>query len=207
MRTLMKEHSGEYQKFLKSLAIGYNEWHEGIGFDLDAISELKGDERGEAEALLLDRMKSGGGWREIEALAQLDTTQARSAIHGALRSSNMETRLRAAEQLVEMGENISLEEYIIQALRHGDLYEGASRAIDLAVEHPTPAIRKALLELTLTGEREVRVHAAALVLYLAGQAEEPFDWNHRPFFLRFGEDDVAERKSAYDELRRRIGEA
>jgi hypothetical protein len=206
MRT-MKEHSADYQQFLKSLAIGYNEWHEGIGFDLDAIAALKGEERGEAEEMLLDRMKSGGGWREIEALATLDTESARLAIRGALRSSNMETRLRAAEQLVEMGEDVSLEQYIIQALRHGDLYEGASRAIDLAEENPTPAIRKALLELTLTGEREIRIHAAALSLYLAGKAEEPFDWNHRPFFLRFGEDDVNERQNAYAELCQRIAAA
>ena len=49
------------------------------------------------------------------------------------------------------------------------------------------------------------MHAAALLLYLAGKARERFDWAQRPFFLQFGEEAPAVRERAYAELCRRLG--
>ena len=62
------------------------------------------------------------------------------------------------------------------------------------------------MDQALNGTEVMRVHAAALSLFLAGKAKEPFDWDERPFFLRFGSEDRAERLVAYRELQQRVGE-
>jgi hypothetical protein len=49
------------------------------------------------------------------------------------------------------------------------------------------------------------VHFAALLLYLHGLASEPFDWEQRPFFLRFNSDDACDRRAAFVELCQKIG--
>ena len=82
---------------------------------------------------------------------------------------------------------------------------GWSQAIDLAEECPTPAVKQALLDCSRKGNSTARVNAAAMLLYLCGQSEEPFDWEQRPFFLRFGSDDDAEVQAAWSELRQRTG--
>ncbi len=41
---------------------------------------------------------------------------------------------------------------------------------------------------------------------MAGLADEPFDWNHRPFFLRFADDSPpADAKAAFKELCKKLG--
>jgi hypothetical protein len=58
----------------------------------------------------------------------------------------------------------------------------------------------ALLRGAVHREGEVAVHFAALLFYLHGKSKEPFDWEHRPFFLRFHTDNPEERKAVFQEL-------
>ena len=76
-------------------------------------------------------------------------------------------------------------------------------ALELAEQCPTPRVKRALLDRARTADSVTRVNAAALLMYLCGQAPEPFDWNLRPFFLRFGEEDPNELRAAWTELRER----
>jgi len=46
----------------------------------------------------------------------------------------------------------------------------------------------------------VAVHFAAMLFYLFGKAKEPFDWEKRPFFLRFNTEDRKERVKVFREL-------
>ena len=78
-------------------------------------------------------------------------------------------------------------------------------AIDLARSHPTPRVKRALLDCARLTDPTTRVNAAAMLMYLCGKAEEPFDWNQRPFFLRFGTADNQELRVAWTELRERTG--
>jgi hypothetical protein len=39
-----KPPSPTLDKFLQSMKIGYVEWHDGIGYDLEALGELRGEE-------------------------------------------------------------------------------------------------------------------------------------------------------------------
>ncbi|SRR5258708_26159100 len=198
--------SPAYQRFLNSLNIGLEEWREGIGYDTKALAEITPEERTAAVDLLRQRLRDRGDWRDVEALAAIGTPEAREAILVAQHHSDFKVRLRAAELLQEAGEDTRIEEQIISALRGADLQSGLSQAIDLAEQHPTSRVQQTLRHVALNGRTpEARVNCAGMALYLGGQADEAFDWNHRPFFLRFGEEDRAVRLEAYRELCQLIG--
>ena len=143
-----------YERFRRSMDIGFEEWHDGIGYDLDALAEATPEDRTAIETLLVPR--AGNDWRDVEALAALGTP-------------------------------------------------GANRALADAFATAGPEIRVAILRGTLDEHRSVPVHYAAMLLYLHGQAAEPFDWEVRPFVLRFAGSGPDERRAAYRELCQRIG--
>jgi hypothetical protein len=199
------ERSPAYQKFIDSMKLTGAELRDGTGYDMEALASVTEKERTQLAALLAERLETWPDWREIEALKVLGTLRARRAIRAVLRSGNLELRMRAAEALLELGETADLEGAIVQALRKTTLLNGLSLAIDLAEQHPSPRIEQVLLERALHGNEDQRIHCAALALYLGGKADEPFDWNHRPFFLQFIEDDRRTQVQAYRELCRRLG--
>jgi hypothetical protein len=197
--------SSAYDAFVKSMEIDYDKWHDGVGCDLDALSKLGPEERNAATSLLIQRLETGGDWRELEALARIDTPLARRAVRRAFLSGPLQTRLYALRELLAAGEKIDPDPLIAEAFAEGDLYGGLSIAIDLAAEYRRVNLIPMLLARTLEGTAEARIHAAALAWFLAGQSDEPFDMSERPLFLRFGEEDESVRRAAYAELTRRIG--
>jgi hypothetical protein len=200
--------SEPYDRFMASTNIGYEQWHDGIGYDLDALGKVTTEEREVLAATLIARFKQGEAhWRDVEALAALNLPEARAALKQALPRAKPETKLHIARELAAMGEAVEIDKIIADILRRGAYGEGLSMALDMAAEHATPYLREVLLDLARDGAQDVRVHAAALTLYLAGKAKSSFDWKHRPFFLQFGEEDPAVRERAYTELCRRIGRA
>ena len=194
------------RKFLDSTNIGYEQWHDGIGYDLDAMVRATANERRYIADMLLQRVRSrDAGWRDIEALEALKLPEARPVLEKALETAKPETRLHIARMLAAQGVEVKIDHIIADILRRGSYQDGLSLAIDLVPEYATPFLRNVLLDCARIGYPDVRVHAAALCLYLAGKADEPFDWKHRPFFLEFGEEDPKILRRAFDELCRRIG--
>jgi hypothetical protein len=198
----MAEESSAYDRFMQSMQIGHDQWHDGTGYDLEALQELEGEELARVEALLIRRKDED--WRDAEALAALNSTKAAEALKSSISSPNVQVKLRAAEQYAEEGDMTTMEEALIQSLRTSKLYEGLTQALDLAEEHPTERVKQTLFWCALHGNDDVRVHAAALLFYLYGIAESNFDWEFRPFFLRFGTEDMEERRAAFLELCQRV---
>jgi len=187
------------------MTIDVEKWRDGVGFDVEALKQVTIEERDSLVKTLEERLRASGDWREIEALAAIGTTQAIDVIRQASKSGSSETRLHAAKQIAEIDGSENLDAAIVEALRNTRLFGGLSRALDLAEQHPSPRIQETLLDLALNGTEEQRVNCAALALYLGGKADEAFDWNHRPFFLRFGDNDRNVQIEAYKELCSRLG--
>ena len=190
------------QRFLGSMHLNYDQWHDGDGFDLDALAELEGAERAQALEILDDRLaSSGAGWREVDAVAALDDPEARTRLEQLARHRSAEVRLRAVTHLKQRGRPDIAEQEIVRLLGAAELEVGIDALMTLAEDHPTPAVREALLSCAVDGAPDLRVHAAALALYLAGGADSAFDWNRRPLFLRFAEEDRQVRVKALDDLK------
>ena len=194
-----------YQAFLDSMNIGFDQWHDGTGYDLDALAQLAGPEQASIEQLLIGKLANNGDWRDLEALASLGTPSAQQAIQEARRHQQPGLRSYALQVSLENldpatlaeADRLALEQEVIQALKAGN-YE-------LAEYLPSQPIKKALLDALPGLDPVTRVNAAAFLMYLCGLTTEPFDWSLRPFFLRFGEEEPAEVQQAWEELRVRTG--
>jgi hypothetical protein len=204
-RSTVSSNSGgdALQRFLASMVMDFDMWHDGTGYDLDLLDKLSPDERPAAERALIEHTPRD--WRDIEALARLATPAARNAIEESLHSKDGHVRREARRHAGGAEDPAERERHLIRSLEDDQLFGSLGQAIDEAAEFHPPAVVDALLRGALGRDGEAAVHFAALLLFIHGKAAEPFDWNHRPFFLRFATTDRAEREAAFCELCQMIG--
>ena len=190
------------QRFLASMTIDYEKWHDGEGYDLDALDELTEAQLREIESTLIAHRPRD--WRDIEALAAIDSPRAQKEVEAALKSSDAKVRAEAMQHAADKADPKDREKRLIASLKKDNLYGGLSEAIDEVEEFHPPGVIDVLFHGALHRDGEAAVHFAALLMFLHGKAKEPFDWDHRPFFLRFHTDDRAERKAVFRELCEKI---
>jgi hypothetical protein len=191
------------KKFISSMEMNYEMWHDGLSYDLDALKAVPQAELAAIETILIDHQPRD--WRDIEALAQIDSPRARAEVEAALKSSDPSVRQTAMQYAGEKVDPKEREEVLIKSLRSDSLYGGLSEAIDEAEEFHPPAVIDALFRGALNRDGEAAVHFAALLFYLHGKSKEAFDWDHRPFFLRFNTSEREERKAVFIELCQIVG--
>lgn len=114
--------------------------------------------------------------------------------------AEIEAVLRHAPKVLSEDERGAV---LAQALAGAGFYGGLTQALDQAAQYHPPAVVEALWRGLSQRPGEVAVHFAALLSYLHGLAEQPFDWAQRPFFLEFHTEDLAARAAMVLELRRR----
>ena len=182
----------------------YAKWHDGVGYDLDVLRKLSTDEKEKVEDVLIAHGIKD--WRDIDALAEIGSERALSAIKNALQSGTYEVRIRVIERLSEKGiiSEREIETLLVETIPLVSILNGQTFTLRLAEKYPTPAVKRVLLWCALHGNDDIRVHAAALIYFLCGIATSSFDWNYRPFYLRFGDKNLLNRKLAYDELCHKI---
>ena len=192
------------RRFEASMVMDYEKWHDGIGYDLDAIAQATSDERAAIERLLLAR--NAADWRDVEALAALGTPRAEKALLDALSSPNAEVRLAVTRHAPHLVPDAKRTKSLVKAIRKAELGEGLTQAIDEAAEYHPPEVVDALFEGALKREAVAAVHFAALLFYVHGKAAEPFDDAKRPFFLKVSSPgDHPNRPGAFRELCAELG--
>ncbi|MEO7412595.1 MAG: hypothetical protein ABIZ81_04500 [Opitutaceae bacterium] len=190
-------------RFKASMEIDYEKWHDGIGYDLDLIKQANPEELKAIEDLLIERRNSD--WRDVEALAALNSPRANDALKAAFKSGDTQVRMAVHSHAPELMTESERTASLVNALRGADNYSGLTQAL-LEVEtfHP-PEIMTALLRGLMDRDGGTACHFAAMLYFLHGKSASAFDWNHRPFFLRFNTPDLAEREKAVRELCETIG--
>jgi hypothetical protein len=189
-----------FDRFVRSMAVDFEKWHGGTGYDLAALAEAGSGDRARIESLLLAR--GCRDWRDAEALAALNTPGARRALVEAFQRGNAELRaavLRSVPDLASLEERIAA---LVSAIESAEVFGGLTQAL-LEVEafHP-PEIVDALFRGVLQRDGAVAGEFAAMLLYLHGQAESAYDMALRPFLLRFQEE---ERVQLFRELCAKVG--
>ncbi len=172
------------ERFLKSMNIGFIEWHDGIGYDLDALTEMPPAELNYVEKIILPRKDRD--WRDVETLAALNTPASIQALKECLDSPNNDARLFAVRLLKEMNIEDKIEEVILDILPKTKIGDGLTYALSLAEKYPTEAIRRKVLWCALNGHNDIRIHCAAMALYLYGVSTITFD-NRYPLIFEFRE--------------------
>lgn len=197
------ESESRVDRFRRSMIVDYEKWHDGVGYDLEILKTATPEERAEIENALISRGVSD--WRDVEALAALDSPRARAALGAASKSSDHRLRIAVADHapdLVSAGERSAS---LLKALESAEIYGGLTQAL-LQVEsfHP-PDVVEALFRGLLARSGEVAVLFAAMLMFVHGKAASAFDWEQRPFFLKFNTDDRAERAGVFRDLCVRVG--
>ena len=167
------------EKFLKSMQIGFIEWHDGIGYDLDALKELDAQELKQVESLLISR--KDGDWRDVEALAALKTPRAIEALKDCLQSRNLDARLFAVRYLKEMGVVDRVEEIVVDTWPATKIGKGMTFALSLAKEYPTERVKRKLLWCALHGNDDIRIHCAAMALSAVRRDQPSLSSRMRPW--------------------------
>ena len=188
-------------QFAASMVIDYEKWHDGVGYDLSQIPLMSPEQRKDLEAELILKLRDQGDWRDVEALLEMDTPTAKAAAESAT-SHHIDEVHNYAERRIAV-DPAKREAQVIAAIERAAAMSGIGHAVELAEECSTPDVRQAVLGMARTGnDSTTRVHMAALLYFLCGKSKESFDWDHRPYFLRFGEsDNTADFRAAWNELR------
>ena len=179
----------------------YEKWHDGTGYDLTALDETTQEDRQEIVGIL--RTKIDEPWRTFEALDRINTPDSLSEIERALKHPNLEVRIAAAR--FSRGRENEKERILVEALEKSEFYGGLTQAlVQVETFHP-PAIVDALLRGLLKRGDSGAVSFAGMLLYVHGKADSSFDWERRPLFLRFGAQNIEDRRKAFVELCEIIG--
>ncbi|OYY93661.1 MAG: hypothetical protein B7Y41_10435 [Hydrogenophilales bacterium 28-61-23] len=190
------------RRFKQSMEIDYGKWHDGIGYDLEALRVMAGDQRETAQVMLLAH--GIGDWRDVEALALLDSPAARSALRVALESADAQIRLAVARHAPDLVPPEVRTASLVTALETVTAFDGLTQAMDEAASFHPPEVMDALWRGVRDREGDVAVHFAGLLTYLHGKADSVFDYAQRPFFLTFNTRDKQARAAAVALLRDRL---
>lgn len=191
------------ERFRRSMSIDYRMWRDGIGYDLDAIDQASPDELEAIEGMVIDHAPRG--WRDIEALAELDTPRARGAMAEAADSGSLEARLAVLSHAPRLVPDEQRTAILVEALRASKLFEGLSQALDLVEAYHPPEVVDELFRGVLEREGEVAPLFAGMLIFVHGKSEDAFDMGRRPFLLRFNTGSRQERERAFAELCAMLG--
>jgi hypothetical protein len=200
----MTDQTPAIDRFRNSLFIDYEKWHDGVGYDLDALRELSPAERATAES----RLDATHDWRDVEALAVLATLGSPSAeqsLKHALRSGSHEIRLAVMKHAPHLVDDDTRSTSLVNALDIATPFDAFSETLEQVERFHPPAVVDALWRGLTTRQGDVAVHYAAMLAFIYGKADPAFDWHLRPLFLKFNTTSSAERQAAIAELRSRIG--
>ena len=144
-------------------------------------------------------------WRDVQALATIDTPRAKDAIRRAIHSEDTDVQMavhRYAPTFMSERERI---DSLVRVLERGTFHTGLTHAMGEVEELHPPEIMSALMRGLMGPDGSSACHFAAMLFFLHGKSSSAFDWDHRPFFLRFNTPDMVEREKAVRELCERLG--
>jgi hypothetical protein len=185
-------------RFIESMKIDFEKWHDGIGYNIEALKRTNNEERKEIERILVNRNKRD--WRDIEALAILNTPVARSTILTSLLGSNNEVNMAVLRFAPELVSNQSKTMVIVEALKSASFFDGFSLTLNMVRGYHPKEVVLELFHGLHNREGGVAVHFAAMLFYIYGKAETVFDEEHRDFFLKFNTSDLSDRMLVFKEL-------
>jgi hypothetical protein len=191
------------ERFLGSMEMNYEKWHDGIGYDLEIIKTATPEELVQIENLLVNRPVSD--WRDVEALATLDSPRARALLRKILKGGNRELAAAVTDYAPKIASEDEHTATLVAALEHLEVYGGLTQVLLQVEEFHPPKIIDALFRGVLARDSDTAVHFSAMLMFLHGKAETSFDWDQRPFFLRFQTNVRSEREAAFGELCEKLG--
>lgn len=193
-------------QFESSKNIGYEQWHDGVGYDMDAFAAMSpADRAAEAEIAMA---KSDPDWRDLDVVAAHGTPECYAHLRDLLLHESIETRAHALGRLIDAGQtpgsvaDVQLA-HIIDALPDdSDHYPDLTQAMYLAQQHAGPISKLSMLRGAQT-RGTLALHLASHLLDLSIDCPDTaaFDPRFRPILLRLlPGNDQGDREAAFAEV-------
>lgn len=188
-------------RFQAGMSMDYEKWRDGTGYDLSLLKQATPGELDTIENLVLRHAPRD--WRDVEVLAALGVQRprVRAALLDALRGEDVVARMAVHRHAPELLTNEERVHSLVKALEGACVYGGLTQALMEVREFHPPEVIAALWRGLMKPDGGTATHFAAMLAFLHGKASSPFDWKHRPFFLRFNTENMDERTQAVRELR------
>lgn len=195
--------SETFQRFAHSVAGKDPDWRESV--DVDALLALEKEERRAAEEVLIARI-AVDDWRAPPALAAAECRGAVMPMKRALAGdANGRMKVAIAVALENLEAIDKADPIVAEVLREGDADSGLA-ALGAAEEMKSPDIRDAFAWACMHHpSRAVRVNAGANLFYMAGLSSDPLSMDFRPIYIDLGEDDLAVRRKAFEQVCEIVG--
>lgn len=191
-------------RFVRNASINLDNWRD-PQHDLEAIRLATDEERVEIESFLIRRGVLH--FMDAEALALLDSPRARQVLDDAFQTGTTEVRAAVAHLVPHLLETRTMIDELVRRVEDCDAYNGLSLTLtQIESTHP-PEVISAMLRRIASDPGVTATHYAGLLLFLYDHAKEPFDWEHRPFLLRFNPGNEVDRRQAFAELCVKVGQA
>lgn len=191
-------------RFRASMILDYDRWHDGIGYDIALLKDATPAERTEIEREVLRR--GVDDWRDVEALAALDSPTARERLRAILVGGSLDLAcavLAHAPDLVADAERTTTLVAALERLEFGG--GGLTQAMLLVEEHHPPPVVDALIRGVLTRDGGVAYHFASMLLFIHGVVASRWDMTERPFLLTLTTADPIVRLERFRLLCTRLG--
>ena len=135
----MQKNNTPFNRFIQSMKINYEKWRDGIGYDITALQEANTIERRQIEKILVNKPRLD--WRDIEALAILDTPKARTAILVALHGGNNEVNMAVLRFAPSLVSDQVKTKVLVKALKSASFFDGFSHTMKIVEEyHPEEVV-------------------------------------------------------------------
>ena len=115
------------QRFKACMKIGFQEWHDGIGYDIEALRIASQVERDAIEQILINH--SPRDWRDIEALAEIKTECARETIKDAIKDPNPVVRVAVTRLAPDLVTDNERTQSLKDALQNTEPFWGLSQVL------------------------------------------------------------------------------
>lgn len=209
--SLSMSQTDAYTRFLSSKNIGYEQWHDGVGYDMEAFAAMTPAEQDREVLIALE--KDNPDWRDMDVLAAKNDHACFERLRDLLLHPSIETRGHALSRLIESGRtsgsvpDVQLA-HIIDALPDDDdEFPAMTQALYLAHAHGGPISKLALLR----GAKEKRALALSLSAALLDMKFDcpdtaAFDKRFRPLLLRLlPGNSESDREAAFAEVCDKLG--
>ncbi|MEP7211031.1 MAG: hypothetical protein ABI740_09365 [Alphaproteobacteria bacterium] len=194
-------------RFRKSMVMDFDKWHDGLPYDIDALTQIT---RVEADQLTNELVaKSSLDWRDVEALRALATPKALARVGVAAKDQHDDGGVSALAHEIET-ENLTperekrlcelLERALVMSMSLDVLY-------DLAAANTTPAVMAQVFRgARVAGDEATRYSFGAFLLYLNGYTDDwyGFEGDLRPHLLDLNSADYKTYKAAVAWLQEKV---
>ena len=164
--------SSVLDRFRESMVMNHERWHDGTGYDLDLLKSATDDERTQIEHLLTT--KSVDDWRDVEALACIDTPRARDLLRRTFDQGSPAMKTDIISHAPDLFSEDERAE-VLATLLAGNDDDGFNQAMLIAEEFHPPPVVKALVSALRTRDSGKANEIAMMLLVIHGKAESLYD--------------------------------